>query len=280
MALPATPSFSLAEANSIVEIEVQADQLLGYIDKLTSLADRACSTAIRQSQTAHLLEESRHGEIVDLRKKLEDQNEKLHEQQIAIIRLQQESKAQIAALETQLHQNQTSRHDGAELDVLRRENARLLKVLKESERFASTHPNPQTNSSDGVSADCSITELKLQIASRDEMISAKNHAIKSLETDLNKKILELEQRLNEARVQSQKQEEQLKEKDAIIEATATKEAEMGNLINRLSAECIALSDELQKAKHGVARVEPKTNQAPNESNIWRRMIGRLQEEPQ
>jgi len=71
MALPATPSFSLAEANSIVEIEVQADQLLGYIDKLTTLADRACTTAIRQSQTAHLIDVSRHGEINDLRKKLE-----------------------------------------------------------------------------------------------------------------------------------------------------------------------------------------------------------------
>jgi len=99
MALPATPSFSLAEANSIVEIEVQADQLLGYIDKLTTLADRACTTAIRQSQTAHLIDVSRHGEINDLRKKLDQQNEKLHAQEIAIVRLQHESKAQIAAVE-------------------------------------------------------------------------------------------------------------------------------------------------------------------------------------
>ena len=97
---------------------------------------------------------------------------------------------------------------------------------------------------------------------------------------MNTKILAIEQRFNEARSQSQKQEQQLKEKDAIIEATATKEAEMGNLIKRLSAECIALSDELQKANHGLARVEPKTNHAPGEANIWRRMIGRLQEEPQ
>lgn len=54
--LPATPSFAFADTNFIVDIEVHADQLLAYIDKLTSLADRACNTALRQTETAQLLE--------------------------------------------------------------------------------------------------------------------------------------------------------------------------------------------------------------------------------
>ena len=49
IALPALPSFALADPNNIVDIEIQADHLLNYINKLTALADRACSTAIRQS---------------------------------------------------------------------------------------------------------------------------------------------------------------------------------------------------------------------------------------
>ena len=49
-AVPAVPSFSFADANSILDIEIQADQLLGYINKLTSLADQACTAAIRPIQ--------------------------------------------------------------------------------------------------------------------------------------------------------------------------------------------------------------------------------------
>jgi hypothetical protein len=82
VALPATPSFSLAEANSILDIEIQADQLLAYIDKLTSLADRACNTAIRQNETTHLIEENRRSEMINLRSHLDNQGAQLHEQQL------------------------------------------------------------------------------------------------------------------------------------------------------------------------------------------------------
>jgi DNA repair exonuclease SbcCD ATPase subunit len=279
IALPATPSFSLGEANSIVEIEVQADELLGYINKLTSLADRACSTAIRQSQTAHLIEESRHGEINDLRKKLDQQNEKIHEQQIAIIRLQEESKAQIAALEVQLRQSNIQRHEEPEIAALRRENARLAKRLNDAEDLAATKRRLDSRDTAAAGSETQkVVEIRTPLARQDQTTSAKNNSTKPIELELRAKILELEQHLSESRAQCEQHEQQLKHKDAIIQATAIKEAEMGNLIKRLSAECAALSEELQKTNPAKERNIAKAMESANEGTIWRRVIARLQED--
>ena len=278
MALPATPSFSLAEANSIVEIEVQADQLLGYIDKLTTLADRACTTAIRQSQTAHLIDVSRHGEINDLRKKLDQQNEKLHAQEIAIVRLQHESKAQIAAVEAQLRQNPLqSRHEPKHY-LPRHRNTQPAKQPNAVQEIETGRIDPgQTGSS--AATDELIAALNLQIANRDETILAKNNALKALEEEYRARIAHIEQRLLEATGLLEEREEELKRKDRIIEATASKEAEMGNLIKQLSAECTALSEELQKNNPATLPDEMKTSATVNENTLWRRVLGRLQEEP-
>jgi hypothetical protein len=54
---------------------------------------------------------------------------------------------------------------------------------------------------------------------------------------------------------------------------------MGNLIKQLSAECAALSEQLKNTNVGAVR-ETKPSPAANESTIWRRVISRLQEEPQ
>ncbi|MGH7817203.1 MAG: hypothetical protein ACREOR_07425, partial [Candidatus Binatia bacterium] len=71
VSLPSLPSFALADENNIVDIEIQADHLLSYINKLTALADRACSTAIHQSESAQRLEANRQAEIKFLRQQLE-----------------------------------------------------------------------------------------------------------------------------------------------------------------------------------------------------------------
>src|SRR5512142_1175110 len=48
-ALSDVPNLSFDDATGLVEIENQANQLLDYISKLSSLADRACVTAIQQT---------------------------------------------------------------------------------------------------------------------------------------------------------------------------------------------------------------------------------------
>jgi DNA repair exonuclease SbcCD ATPase subunit len=277
VALPATPSFSLGDASTILDIEVQADQLLDYINRLTTLADRACDTAIRQTETTQLIEENRFTEIGELRKKLDQQNENFHQQQMAIIRLEQESKARIAALESQLRDNEAHRHEAQELETLRRENARLIQRLNETQATPTEQAQPSNDQLwDALNKE--IVDLKSQLASRDETIQAKNNALKSSEHDYRAKIVELEQRLRDVQAELHKQEENLKEKDALIQATASKEAEMGNLIKRLSAECTALSNELQAKSQAPAAKSAKSPDSAVENKLWRRVVGRLQEE--
>lgn len=272
--LPATPSFSFADANFIVDIEVHADQLLAYIDKLTSLADRACNTAMRQTETAQWVEKNRQIEIANLREQLDFQKTQCQEQQLALVRVEQESKAQIAVLESQLRLSEIRQEQAEkdkELRTLRVEKASLASRLAEAESNSKQTPTFGREET---------ADLKHQLAKRDEMIQRKNQTIKQIEADFRGKVVELEQRLSEIQLELQSNQAKLKEKDALIQMTAAKELEMGNLIQRLSAECAALSKELQEKNRRLVQIEPNKSQPLNDGKIWRRVIGRLQEEPQ
>ncbi len=276
VALPAAPSFSLAEANSILDIEIQADQLLAYINKLTSLADRACSTAISQNETTHLIEENRRSEMINLRHHLDQQSAQLREQQIALIRLEHESKSKIATLETQLQQTEFHRSEEKELELLRSKNAKLASQLHEAEALAKQAQSRVQG--DFAPLEQEVAELRLQLAKRDATIQSKNSTIKNVELDFRAKILELEKNLRDAQAELKNQETKLAEKDALIQATAGKEAEIGNFIKRLSAECKNLSTELQEKTRRLAQLEGNKTQPAAESTVWRRVISRLQEE--
>ena len=278
--LPATPSFSFADANCIVDIEIQADQLLSYIDKLTSLADRACNTAIRQTETAQFLEKNRFTEIARLQRQLEQQKEHYQEQQLALLRVEHESKSRIASLESQLHQiaiHQRYADKDNELEILRARETTVGRQLPEERAIAKHVRKP--DHSDPNPHDQDVAELRLQLAKRDETIEIKNRAIKEIEVEYRAKFLELEKRLAAAESQLELQETKLREKEAQIMATGVKEAEVGNLIKRLSAECAALNSELQEKNQRLIQIETKKEKTINDATIWRRMIGRLQEEP-
>lgn len=279
--LPATPSFSFADANFIVDIEVHADQLLAYIDKLTSLADRACNTAMRQTETAQWVEKNRQIEITNLREQLDFQKTQCQEQQLALVRVEQESKAQIAVLESQLRLSEIRQEQAEkdkELKTLRVEKATLASRLAEVE--SNSKHAPAVGGHEFARGREEVADLKHQLAKKEETIQRKNQAIKQMELDFRAKVSDLEQRLSEIQLDLQSHEAKLKEKDAVIQMTAAKELEMGNLIQRLSAECAALSKELQEKNRRLIQIEPKKAQPLNDGKIWRRVIGRLQEEPQ
>jgi hypothetical protein len=278
--LPPTPSFSFADTNFIVDIEVHADQLLAYIDKLTTLADRACSTVLRQTEAAQNLEKNRLLEINHLREQLDQKTTQNHKQELALVRLEEESKAQIAVLESQLHLakiRQQQAEKEAELKLLQIEKDALANRLAQVE--AASHrsrPHTEPNQAGRTQA---IVGAIAERANQDESAQRKSQQAKTLEADFRDKIRELEQRLSEAQAESQSKDAKLNEKEGIIRATAAKEAEMGNLIKRLSTECSALNTELQEKSRTLARVDSKI-QSASDGKIWRRVIGRLQEEPQ
>ena len=275
--LPSLPSFALADENNIVDIEIQADHLLNYINKLTALADRACSTAIHQSESAQRLEVNRQAEIKFLRQQLEHGNAQFREQQQAMARLEQNSREQIAALETELRQKEVYR--------IQREKE-FLRLRSDHDALA----NRQNHPVDSARIDDlriqqqieplqqEIAELKFQVANRDEAIQTKNHEIKAKELEFRAKMIELEQRLRDSQAELQLQETKLKEKESLLQATAAKETEIGNLIKRLSSECESLNGELQQKSQVLARFKAKKDPPANDGKIWRRVIGRLQED--
>ena len=122
-----------------------------------------------------------------------------------------------------------------------------------------------------------LAHLKQQLAARDETIETKNRMIKAIEGDFQSKIAELEQRLRDTQQELQIEEAKLKEKDTLLQATAAKEVEMGNLIKRLSGECEQLNRELQEISQSRSSADANKIPSGGETKIWRRVIGRLQE---
>jgi chromosome segregation ATPase len=277
ISLPSLPSFALADENNIVDIEIQADHLLNYINKLTALADRACSTAIHQSESAQRLEANRQAEIKFLRQQLEHGNAQFREQQQAMARLEQSSREQITALETELRQKEVYRIQ-REKEFLRLRSDHDALANRQSLPVDSARINDLRVQQQIEPLQQEIAELKFQLANRDEAIQTKNHEIKAKELEFRVKMVELEQRLRDSQAELQIQEAKLKEKEALLQATAAKETEIGNLIKRLSSECESLNGELQQKSQVLARVKAKKEPSANDGKIWRRVIGRLQEE--
>src|SRR6187455_1127490 len=96
------PNLSFDDATGLVEIETQANQLLDYISKLSSLADCACVTAIRQTETAQRSEESRQTEVATLRNQLEQSTLTLQERNLAFTMLENSTRDQVVTLEQRL----------------------------------------------------------------------------------------------------------------------------------------------------------------------------------
>jgi chromosome segregation ATPase len=278
--LPALPSFSCADADNIVDIEIQADHLLDYINKLTSLADRACSTAIRQSESAQRMEENRQTEIDFLRRQLEQANGHFREQHLSMTRIEQNSRERIETLEDQLRQKEIFRiQREKEFIHLRSEcDALLNRQTQTTQSTQSAQDHELRLKQELQPLHRELDELKLQIAGRDETIQAKSREIKTMELDFRAKIVDLEQRLRDSQNELQILEAKLKEKDALLQATAEKETEIGNLIKRLSSECESLNGELQEKSQVLAQLESKKGQPAGDGKIWRKVIGRLQEE--
>ena len=272
------PNLSFDGATGLVEIETQANQLLDYISKLSSLADRACVTAIRQTETAQRSEESRQTEVATLRNQLEQSTVTLQERNLAFATLESSTRSQVLNLEQRLRttERQLGERD-IEIGSLNRQITELgnrpvtpgyTEQQLEHEVARKTAANEQE-----------IATLKNQLSQRDGLVQTKANMFKKAEADFRATIIDLETRLKEAESKLQLQETQLKDKEAVIQATAAKEVEIGKLIKRLSQECENLSNELQEKTRLMGQLEIKKPQTQTDKNVWRRMIGRLQDDP-
>jgi chromosome segregation ATPase len=271
-------ALSCADATSLAEIEEQANQLLEYINKLSSLADRACDTAIRQTESAQHFEETHQNELADLRQQLEQNTAIIEDRNREILTLEQTSKEQITNLENHLREKDAQIDEReTELKHLRAEITCLLNRLNDNEQAVKQSEQQIQQQVEPLNQE--LAALKTQLAQRDELLQTRNDAHRKAEFELRQNSLELEKRLKEMEGQLQSQEAQLKEKDALIQATAAKEVEIGKLIKRLSTECANLSTELQEKTRLLGQVDVSKAQPQTEKKVWRRVMGRLQEEP-
>ena len=272
------PNLSFDEASGLAEIETQANQLLDYIGKLSNLADRACVTAIRQTETAQRSEETRQTEVATLRNQLEQSTSALQERNLAFTMLDNSSREQLASTEQRL------RAAERKLEERETEIASLNRQINELANRPNT-PGYTTEQLEQevaekttvLNQECSA--LKIQLSQRDELVKSKTNMFRKAEADFRANIIELEQRLKDAEGTVQRQETQLKDKEVVLQATAAKEVEIGKLIKRLSLECENLSNELQEKTRLMGQLDGKKPQTQPDKNVWRRMIGRLQDDP-
>jgi chromosome segregation ATPase len=274
------PNLSFDDASGLVEIETQANQLLDYISKLSSLADRACVTAIRQTETAQRSEESRQTEVATLRNQLEQSTLALQERNLAFTMLENSTRDQVLTLEQRLRSAERQLEERqSEIGSL---NRQISELANRPVTPGYTEQQLQQEVAKKTAAsDQEIVALKNQLSQRDESAQSKANLFKKVEADLRANIVDIETRLKEAETKLHLQENQLKDKEVVIQATAAKELEIGKLIKRLSQECENLSNELQEKTRLMGQLEIKKpqTQPDKDKNVWRRMIGRLQDDP-
>jgi len=265
------PNLSFDEASGLAEIETQANQLLDYIGKLSNLADRACVTAIRQTETAQRSEETRQTEVATLRNQLEQSTSALQERNLAFTMLDNSSREKMASMEQRLR--------AAERQLEDRETE--IALLNRQINELANRPNTPGYTTEQLEQEVAekTAGLRSQLSQRDELVKSKTSMFRKAEAEFRANILELEQRLKDAEGTVQRQEAQIKDKEVVLQATAAKEVEIGKLIKRLSLECENLSNELQEKTRLMGQLDGKRPQSQPDKNVWRRMIGRLQDDP-
>ena len=265
-------SWSPSDTDSIVDIQIQANRLFDYMDKLNSFADRAFQSAISQTEWAQRFEGEHQTELKQLRHELELSRAALDDKNIAYAVLEKTTQAQFAKSEERLRELETQlNHREQELQNLTTEIASFLKYQKARDQTESH----RDNAADLESFAQEIAALKLALAKRDETIQAKSNALHKVSMDFHAKIQDLEKTVRDNAIRLEQQEARLLEKDAVIQATATKEVEIGKLIKHLSSECDRLSKELQQKTQRLAQFEK--DKTPGEVKAWQ--VASLREEP-
>ena len=123
-----------------------------------------------------------------------------------------------------------------------------------------------------------MTGLARQLKETQTELETKDHQLKHADGDLKAKNQDLEVRLQDLESQLQGHQAELKEKENLIQAAASREMEIGKLIARLSEECRKLSAELNEKSLIVAQLEKKPRHFISDGAVWKKVLGRGKEE--
>jgi chromosome segregation ATPase len=248
------------------EIESHLNRLWSLWKRLESITDRAsdvrsrslgrsqdlellATAALREAECADLIEQSMETELTSLRSELKQKDETLQAQEIALVQLEETSKAKLAELENHI-QNQENQFRDREMErqQLTSERDRIVLRLNDAE-LAAKWPE----------AEAQVCSLSLEIAKRQDSVAAREPDLRCGEGDQKTDIESLQLRLQDAEAKLATQERELHQKESVIGAAAVKETEIGKLIERLSSECEKLSAELCEKQFIISRLEDTTS---------------------
>jgi len=244
----------------------QADLLQSLIHELKSMSDLTPDATLRDTGTVRGTEAIKEAELAETSARLRVKEETIEARELALKELEAASKARIEEVEKLLEERK------AGLDRRESELGRLAARVRGVVNRLNQADSESQNTAERLEGE--LTELRQRLKAKDERLAAKELQLEKLEAELK----ELEVRLQTAESNSQSLEAQLKEKDTLIHAASVKEAEVGKLIARLSSECERLSSELAHKSGSGGRAEKKENSAANDGPIWKKMLGRSQEQ--
>jgi chromosome segregation ATPase len=252
------------------DIASQADALLELINELKSITERACDAAVRESECAERIEETKGTEVANLQVQLKAQEDALAARDAALREQDEISKTKIQALEAELRERR------AELSIRDVEVQEIKAKLHEmTTRFQDAESKAQEA---GVRLQAELTDLRHQLQETQTELQAKDYQLIDADGDLKAKNQDLEVRLQDMESQLQGREAELKEKENLLQAAASRETEIGKLIARLSEECGKLSAELHEKSLIVAQLEKKQRHFIGDGAVWKKVLGRMKEE--
>jgi chromosome segregation ATPase len=262
---------------SLPDIENHANRLLNLLNELRSFADDACDAVLREAECADRVEETMEAEINGLREQIREKEESLQARETALAQFEETAKAKYAELEGRIQDQEVqlnnrdiqSQHLASERDF-------LVDRLKEAELAAEQAEAREHQFTERLEAE--FTDLKLQLAKREESLGARELALTRHEGELRTSIQTLQLRLQETEAKLASRDRELKQKEGIIDAAAARETEIGKLIERLSAECEKLSEELCEKRIRIARLQDKTRHSTNGGKVWKKVFNLEQEE--
>jgi chromosome segregation ATPase len=256
------------------EIESHFNRLSNLLNKLKSITDQAPDinsrysslshdfemlviAALREAECADLIEKSMETDLTSLCGELKRKDEALQAREMALARLEETSKAKLAELDGRIQIQQTQLKDlESTRQQLTIEKDHLAKRLNEAALSAKQAEAEASQLTERLEAEYSAR--RLDTATREESLAARESDLLRAEADQKTEIENLQLRLQEMESKLASQERALNEKDRGIHAASVREAGMGKLIERLSAECEKLSAELCEKQSMTSRFETKT----------------------
>ena len=254
-----------------------ADRLLKLFNELRAFANHACDAVIREAQCADHIEETMATKINALQDQIKEKEEFLQARDVALEKFEETSNAKFAELESRI-QDQESQLKNREIQLqhLASERDFLVGRVRETELAAEQAEARAHQHTERIEAE--FTGLRLELEKREESLGERELAFARHEGELRTSLQNIQLRLRGAESKLASREKELKQKDNLIDAAATREIEIGRFIERLSSECEKLSAELCEKRLLISRLQDKTRHSTNGGKVWKKVFGLAHEE--